>query len=81
MGRHIQSRNRRPLEAFHTSATKPTNKHGVQSESKVANSCAGPGWPERVCRWSSARELGKVFRIERSKELRDKPACFLPRKE
>lgn len=37
--------------------SEPRNKHGVQSESAAANSCAEPGWPQRPCRWSSARVL------------------------
>lgn len=30
---------------------------GLQRESEAQHSCAGPGWPQRACRWSLARVL------------------------
>lgn len=52
-----------------------------EGESVARHSCAGPGWPQRACRWSSARVLGNTVFGERSVELRNKLPYSLPRKQ
>lgn len=46
------------------------------------HSCAGPGWPQTACRWSSARVLKNMCGIQggKNKTFRDKLTCLLPMK-
>lgn len=61
---------------------KPRNRHKVQRVNLLQqNICAVPGWPQGVCRWSSARVLeNRVWDGERSKEFRNKLTCLFLRK-
>lgn len=65
-GRRTPSRNTRPLGASRRSATRGSRPWPSERESAAQHSCAGPGWPQRPCRWSSAGALGNtVFKGER----------------